>query len=136
MKIKMVYWQNNGVIAAMVVPDYEIYKSLQRRFDIEVNGAAHNRGVRWFTFISYHRFMNMPELAALVTGTYANWNELTAHVAVAEQNIYVPFSNGPAHWLEEKKFSARLSVLTARLGKVSGSSEFALSVIPRTHIGA
>lgn len=114
---KIVYCQNNGVIAAMVASDYEIYTALKRRFDIEVNGVAYRRGVRWFSFISYRRFVNLPELATLVTGTYANWHEIVAHTTVEEQSFYVPFSNGPSQWLEEKKFSCKLSVLAARLSK-------------------
>ena len=92
--------QNNGVRALLSEEHLDI---LNECFDENAEKTielCHERGVRWYCFVTVDRMVRNEDPAIPATGTYGQLQELgtLGWLSLGLASFHVPLSNGPQHW--------------------------------------
>lgn len=112
---RIVTYHNNGVKAVMLWEDYQLLMTCTS------NEEALEKGARWYIFMTFRRMAENPEnLWGAPVGTYEDFDQVKATAVIyspGNVSFYVPYSNGPWIYQDERKFIFPLTDLLYRMSK-------------------
>ncbi|MEX0913238.1 MAG: hypothetical protein WDZ56_01765 [Candidatus Paceibacterota bacterium] len=121
-KSNFVVCVNNGTTALLLEEDFGILKACPPRVSLLPEQAL-SAGVHWYVFMTAKRLWRASEdflSAPIATDRDFDFlmREAGWQARTREDSFFVPYSNGPLHFKEEKKFIFSLTDLLFRAARV------------------